>query len=326
MNVRLCVFALVLTNPAFGEAPTEEQSSAPLSRADRAQQAVASGGDAMARWIDAFFDDPSVEAEEARSRFRLREIVTFSERESTRFRTRVSAKLHLPNLSDRVSLTFTGNDEEINIDENDTTQIIEDNNADPFDDPSFGLQYRMNRTGRFHSSLSLSTRLDNPSLNFGPRFRYRHALSETWRGRYTQRILWDTDDGWESRTRLDFDRPLASGNLFRQSLRVEWWESRKDDTGVRHTLSSAFIQRLEEQTAIKYSIASQFTTQPHSTWSEHRLSVHYRQNFWRDWMFLEVAPFIAFEDQFDWHPNPGIRLTLDMIFYRQSKPQASSDE
>ena len=301
------------TSALSGFVYAADQSNQSQVRADRAQQAVAYRADALARRIDNRFDDPTIE-DEARSRLRVGGIIKFSDRDSTDFRTRFSGKLHLPSLSERISLTFSGNEEELNADEADTSDIIDEDDADAFDDPSFGLEYLLNDDRGLHTSFSVSTRLDNPSLNFGPRIRYRRQLNEQWRGRFTQRVLWDTNEGWETHTRLNFDRAFDSGYFFRQSLRTQWWASRRDDTGIRQTVSSEFIKPLAGEAALKYRLTSEFTTQPRSSWSEHRVSVHYRQNFWRDWVYLEIAPFVAFEDKFNWHPNLGIRLRLDMIF------------
>ena len=202
-------------------------------RTDRTQQAIAASGDSVARWIDAFFDDPSVEEEEAESRLELRQSSTSSEQDSNEYRVRVSARLKLRNLSRRLSLTFAGNaDEEELVDG--AAHVFDDAEEDSLDDPTLGLQYIFHENNGYHGSFSVGTRLNNPSVNLGPRFRYQHQLSKNWRGRYTERFLWDTDDGWESRTALEFDRPIASGNLFRQSVRADWRESREDTQGVRY--------------------------------------------------------------------------------------------
>ena len=283
------------------------------TRPERAQQAITARSDALARWLDAFFDEPNVEAETANSRLELRQSITFSERESTKSRTRVSAKLNLPNLSRRVSLTFRGNADEAELQDG-AAQVFDDNEEDSLDDPTLGLQYIFKEKGNYHGSFSLGTRLDNPSVNFGPRFRYRHQLTEQWRGRYTQRILWDTDDGWEGRTRLNFYRQLASGNLFRQSLRADWEESDRDTKGVRYTTKSAYIQRLSDEDALSYEVSSRYTSKPRTSWTAHTLSMRYRRNVWYKWMFFEAVPFIAFEKEHDWHPNPGFRLAFDIVF------------
>ena len=168
-------------------------------------------GDALAQWLDNFFDNPGIEAEAARTRMELRQSVTLSERDSTQARTRLSAKLKLPSLSKRLSLTFRGNADEAELEDGAATQF-DNNEADSLDDPSLGLQYRFKDKGRLHGSWSVGTRLDNPSINLGPRLRYRHRLGDKWRGRYTQRVLYDTEDRWESRTRLEFDRTLPCGD------------------------------------------------------------------------------------------------------------------
>ncbi len=230
-----CFCALLsLSGQGFAE---DEKSG----RTERTQQAIAARGDSIARWLDAFFDDPSVEEEEAESRLELRQSATYSERASNEYRVRVSARLKLPNLSRRLSLTFQGNSDEAEL-EDGAAHVFDDAEEDSLDDPTLGLRYIFQENNGYHGSFSVGTRLNNPSLNLGPRFRYQHQLSKNWRGRYTERFLWDTDDGWESRSALEFDRPIASGNLFRQSVRADWRESRQDTQGMRPSLDILFTQ------------------------------------------------------------------------------------
>jgi len=292
---------------------TQQEDSGTPTRPERARRLVATRSDALAQWLDNFFDNPAVEAEAARTRLELRQSVTFSERDSTKSRTRLSAKVKLPSLSRRVSLTFQGNADEAELEDGAATQF-DAQEADSLDDPSLGLQYVYKEKGKYHGSFSLGTRLDNPSINFGPRLRYRHQLSTHWRGRYTQRVLYDTEDRWESRTRLEFDRALSSGHLFRQSLRADWRDSRQDTQGMRYTVKSAYIQRLRNDAGLSYEVASRYTTKPRKSWVSHTLNVRYRRNISYDWMFFEVSPFVAFRKEHDWHPNPGIRLSLDIVF------------
>jgi len=282
------------------------------TRAQRARQAVATRSDAIAQWLDAFFDVPDVEAETARTRLELRQSVDFSAREDTEARTRLSAKVKLPSLSRRVSLTFRGNDEDEYADRG--AYELDRDAGDSLDDPSLGLQYVFKEESKYHSSFSVGTRLDNPSVNFGPRFRYQHQLSKNWRGRYTQRILYDTDEGWESSTRLEFDHVSGSGNLFRQTLRADWRESREDTEGIRYLLKSAYVQRLGDNKAISYEATSRFNTQPRESWTIHQLNVRYRRNIAYDWMFLETSGYVSFSQEDDWQANPGVRLTLNIVF------------
>lgn len=283
------------------------------SRSERARQAVAQRGDAVARWIDDFFDDPSVEAEAASTRLDLRQSIELSHRDDHETKTRVSAKLNLPRLSKRVSLTFQGNTDEPELEDGGAASFA-DKTEDSLDEPSLGLEYIARDKGRLHTSFSAGTRINNPSVNFGPRVRYQHQLTKHWSGRYTQRFLYDSKDRFESRTRIDFDRPLQSGNLIRQSFRADWRDNRADTEGMAYTLRSAYVQRLDDDTGISYELVSRYTTQPQASWHSHVLRARYRRHLRYDWLFLEISPFIGFEQEHDWQFNPGIKFSLDIIF------------
>ena len=113
---------------------------------------------------------------------------------------------------------------------------------------------------------------------------------------------------------MEFDRALDSGTLFRQSLRADWRESRQDNQGIRYTVTSAYIHRLRENAAIRHEVASRYQTKPRTAWVSHTLRARYRRTVRYDWMFFEMSPFIAFDKEYGWHPNPGIRLSLDIVF------------
>ena len=276
---------------------------------EQARQVIASRSDALTQRLDNFFDDPRIEAEAARTRLELRHSASFIERDDNKSKTRLSVKVKLPSLSRRASLTF----------QNEAEEELEDGHTefkdeDSLDDPCLGLQYVFQEQGSLHGSWSIGTRLGNPSINFGPRLRYSDALSKNWRARHTQRILFDTDDRWEARIRVEFDRALDSGTLFQQSLRADWRESRQEPQGIRYTVTSAYIHRLRENAAIRYQVASRHQTKPRTAWVCHTLRTRYRRNVRYDWMFFEMIPFIAFDKEYDRHPNPGIRLSLDIAF------------
>ncbi|MEZ5596566.1 MAG: hypothetical protein R3E84_09270 [Pseudomonadales bacterium] len=296
-----------------GTAGAEDKHSEEMGRVDTAHLAVSNQVDTFARWLDAFFNDDNYVEEEADSRLDLRQIVTWNDLGGTAYRSRVSGRIALPNLSRKLSLTFEGNQEESVFEDNSERRLNDATDAS-LDSPAVGLRYILKAGKRYHTVMHAGVRLNNPSFFLGPRFRYSQELNDVWLGRYSQRIFWDVDDGWESQSRVDFDRLFSNGHLLRHTAKVDWREDKKHDRGIRYTLSSTFVQRLDDEDALSYGISSQFSTKPKSSWKAHSLSVRYRRNFFRDWAFIEGGPFVAFEDNHNWKVNPGVQIVLDIIF------------
>jgi hypothetical protein len=260
------------------------------------------------------FDDPAVAAEAASTRLKLGQSFTFSELDASEYDIHVKAKVNLPRLSRRLSLIIDGDDEAATQPDDDDELLLDHANQETLENPSVGLQYVTSDAKAFHSSIAVRARVGNPSVNVGPRLRFQHNIGQHWQGRYTQILLWDTHDKFEARTRLDFNRKIGTKHLFRQTLVADWRDKDRDDEGARYTLRTSLYHTVSDRSAFSYDYTSRFTSRPRHTWVSHMLSVRYRRAAYRDWVFFEIAPFVAFQEEHDWHANAGLQLTLDLIF------------
>jgi hypothetical protein len=296
---------------------TEGADIAPAqnTQADRARRYLGQKIATSARALDDFFDSENHVDEEASTRLKLRHVTHITSKESTDNSFRASARVHLPGLSNRLSLVLEGNDDlsmfgaaEEAFDDPDDNTIEEG-----FDRPSIGLEYFRRMGERFDFRMQVGARA-NPALYFGPRMRYQHAIGKLWLGRYIQNLRWYTDEGWDSDTRVEFDRRVFGGNyLFRQSFRSRWREERKDDKGFVLTTTSALARILNDDSALRFQWSSTFFTEPVSQWKRTAISLRYRRQFWREWFFVEVIPEIAWEEEFDWDTNPGVRIAFEAL-------------
>lgn len=280
---------------------------------DKSRDKIVSTTNALVERVDNLFAHPRVDSDSAESRMRLRQTAVVSQRDPVDHDTRLNVRLHLPNLSERMSLYFSGNEEIDSVDHG-RDQILNSEDSDALNNPTFGLRYLYKRSEAFTTSFSAGVRANNPSFNLGPRFHYTHALGKKWRGDYSQRILWDTQDEWESRTRFEFSRAYSETLLFRQTLRADWRQSRQDEEGTRLTTRTQYLSTRSERSALVYEYAGRYHTRPHHSWDRHTLAVRYRRLVYADWVALEITPFVAFADEHNWHPNPGMQFTLDMRF------------
>jgi hypothetical protein len=274
----------------------------------------------LARWADAFFDDPNYADEDPDTRVEIGQRTTYSAYDDLTFRLRLRARARLPNLSRRLNLVFEGN-EDPGVDPGEGRENFETAAEESVDNPTLGLQYFYIMGKRVNVSLSTGLRLGDEGAYVGPRLRYRTALGAGWLGRFTQRLRWYTADGWETDSRADFDRKLGTRNLFRQTVGINWLEDTRLSKGFRVLLGTSFTQPFTDASAMRYAWISTYLTEPFRGWRSTEVSAGYRRRVWRDWVRMEITPFVGWEDGEDWDSNPGLRFTVSFMFENETATQ-----
>jgi hypothetical protein len=167
-------------------------------------------------------------------------------------------------------------------------------------------------TDRSNFSLRAGVKLHNGKLSIlaGPRYRYLVPL-DPWALRFTQEFVWSTDQRWQSRTTFDFERTLPNDLFFRMTLEELWSEN---VTGYPYALSFLLRQPLDRNRAIQYEWINSFQTYPTNELNEELFVFRYRQRFWREWLFLEIAPQVRFPRDRGFVFTPGILFRLEMVF------------
>ncbi len=278
---------------------------------DLARDAMSRSVNDAAKWFDAFFGDERFVTEEARTRIRLTPSVFFEEGESVDTRFRINARISLPRLNKKLRLVIadTSEDEESILDqgtfpeaggtENDTTAI--------------GLQYFLR--AKEDRNLSITAGLkrgDNQAVDFfiGPRYRKTWNL-DSWQIRFTERIRYFADLGWDSRTRFDFERLLRPDLFFRATTDLRWVQDDFDEHGFQLIVTPTLTQRLKSRAGIDYQWFNVFHSRPNQHLDSTTLRVRYRQRIWRKWLFYEANPQVAFRDDDDFDATPGIEFRLE---------------
>lgn len=270
---------------------------------------------ALARWADSFFDDPAYADEEANARVSLEQAVRFYRNLNAEFSTRVSATVVLPNMNNRLRLSFEGDDEqyaedfEVNEEEN-----LADATQESIDNPSLRLQYLFSRHRDFDLRMSGGIRFSEEALYAGPRLKLNSLIGWGWTARFTQRVYWYTTDNVKSKTEVRFDHLLGENNLFRQSFRTDWDKELHPVDGFRNSATTSITQPLKKTAAFRYAWHSVYYTRPEPGWTSTSLSIGYRQSVLREWFIVEATPFVTWEEQYNWNPKPGINLSFNIIF------------
>lgn len=296
-----------------------EKSVTRETRLDKARRAAGSRVASAARWADHFFEDPDFLDEEAHAHISLRQSVEFSRKSDVEYRTRINGSVSLPHFSRKLKVVFEG-DDDLEIDEEDDPDDMGTSTDQSVEAHTVGLQYAALSRPDYDFRIGVGVRMGDTAVFAGPRWRVQANVSPMWRTRFTQRLRWYSDDGWKSSTDVDVDRQIGPRNLFRQNVSTVWREDRFDRDGFRHTATSSFVQPLADLRAIRYAWSSDYLTRPDQRWSSSTLSVSYRSSLFRDWIRLELKPFVSWEEDFEWNANPGVVISLSCIIEDDKRP------
>jgi hypothetical protein len=287
-------------------------------KADDFQEMISRRLEASASWVDSFFHDERVEIEENKSTLKIRFSTFLEDGEGIEVNSRVRLRLVLPELEDKVHIEISGErDPDIDTTEkyNSLTERRGeiDNEADK--NWNLALRYFIEAAEEKNFSFKLGARLNDftPVIYGGPRYSVSKDF-DSWLLRFTQEVKWFTDEGWESRTRFDYERSPRKDLFFRTSAGGSWYQ---DEEGYFYDINLYLYQILDRDRALEYSWNNFFKTQPNHELYEILLRIEYRRRFWRKWLFFEVRPQVAFREEDDFEPTIGISFGLEALFGKE---------
>ncbi len=236
---------------------------------------------ALTEWMDDFFGDPNYDIEKADSLVRLEWVNDWDEEENYNTKLRLRGKLQLPRISKRLNLVFSGEDgDALSEDERDNADLV-------------GLLYNVAERKRSRLDLTLGFTADGPRP--GVRYRNQGPITERFRYRYTQRIQYETDDGFYTTGQINLDHALSENNLIRWSNRAIYGEeTRGTEWRTRLSLSRRIKPlRKKHHLVISYFGAINGITDPSYT-KNYRLGMLFRRQVYRQYLFAELEPSYNF--------------------------------
>jgi len=244
---------------------------------DDTHEVATDSAQALTEWMDNFFGDPQYNLEQAESQLRLKLINDWESEDGYEADVRLRGKVQLPKLSKRLNLVFAGDDSDL-----DSADELRDN------DDGIALQYNVKESRRSRYDLTLG-------WSGGPRpgVRYRNAGSFNREDsyRFIERVQYDLDDGFESKSQLDLNRALDQNNILQWSNRIVYGE---ETDGVEWRSRIALRQRRntdsDKPSALNYIASVNGITSPHSFVKNYRLALLWRRQIYRDYLFVELEP------------------------------------
>lgn len=279
---------------------------------DNTHAHVSSRVQQTANKIDSFFGNERIDDEATGNRVRVRSTLEFAEKGDINTKLKLKAKFTLPNLEDRYNLVFGTEDEEGIVNEimnsDDVGGII-----DEVDDADYSsaLRYIITATEKWNSSLDGGVKFRTGVDPFG-RVRTRRSFDlDGWSMRAAERITWIEDDGWESESSLAAERNLTDSLFFRAGGQVTW---REDVDGVELEEGLGVTYQIDSRRAVTLRGGVRSVTRPANTVEEYAVSLRYRKQFYKDWLYYEIEPRASFPDERDFRFTPTVAVIIEMIF------------
>jgi len=246
-----------------------------------------------------FVDDRITEDARAGTSVRWYNDFIYSEGGDVDYSTKLKARLHLPFVSKRLKLIYESVSDEEFLDffPNDSDEL----------DSALGLRYDAYAKG--YSSFNIKATL-RPRIE--ARYRFTYPLTTDVVFRLTQRVYQEKQETGEI-TDVDFDLSLSDDFLARWSSFAGYNDDLK---GWNYGTGLTLYHYLAQDQALQYSATINATDEPHNHYEYAQVSVTYRQNVWKEWLFYELIP------RYQWEREPhekhteeaNITLRLEVLF------------
>lgn len=267
-----------------------------------------------AEWVDSFFANDNYTEEENKTYLRTRLSGFIEEGESFDGNFSYMLRLRLPNTQKKWGLRVGSDEDFVDGFDDSPSSTALDRLDEVEDDTNVALEYFFLDKDKHNLKFSGGARIRSGSVvGYGSsRYRYQTEIDD-WTMRFTERVRWYEDDGWESRTRQDFERPIRDDLFFRITPGLDWYE-RKD--GLYYNVAASVFHLLSEDHALQYELNNYFHTEVSDHHKEVNVRVRYRRKIWQDWLVLEIAPQLAWYEERDYDTVPGLFIRLETWFGR----------
>jgi hypothetical protein len=226
----------------------------------------------------------------------------------------VDVLLQLPNLERRLRLFITSD----TLDER--PSILRG--------ASNSLRAGLRLTPLRYLDFDVGIRADAPPVAFTS-LRWQRSLAlGKWELQPLAKIYLETHDGFGIAAGASFDRWIEHW-VFRSSSYANW---RKDahDTALTQSFTLAHAQEIirfgsysdivgGRDLARGYGLQLLGTGTQDTGVQRYEASLFYKQPTKTRWLYWHIAPLVTWERKFGWHPDPGIRIGIDALFWDVSK-------
>lgn len=229
---------------------------------------------------------------------------------------RMHGTLALPRTQERLSLYFSGDQEE-------KERPGDDGAAVPLTDNGFilprleetnlrfgfntGLRFVFADSENYRTQYQIGARLLpdwDPYHEFSVLFRLSLGSVLFKPG---QSLFWRNSKGYGETTRYDLDYSLNPQMLLR--LHSDATYAEKSD-GLEHRHALSFFHQIDPESGYTATIEARGETEPQSRMTRYLAGVTWKELIYRDWLFIETGVNVLFEQTDNFDPTPAVFVTL----------------
>jgi len=275
------------------------------ARADHWHAALSSRIVSTVERVDRFFGDERLLEDNKATVIRAGLGVDWNEADGASLKTRMSARLSLPHLEERLQLIA---DNITDAEDPAESGRVEDSLRDSR--PDAGLRYVVKDEGPIRFSGDAGLRLGSESQVFG-KLRARLIVPhDPWEMRLTQVAQWFSRDGLGTTSEMRWSRVLSRDWVFQTHTRLTW---REDRDGVAPGQSFSWHRAVGNSSGHRIAVDAEWPEFPHTTEDVYVMSYGYRRLIHRDWLFVELVPGVDFNQARDYEPNPRFALMFEVM-------------
>ncbi len=270
------------------------------------------------RWFDGLFGTSDVECAGNVSQGFVSTGLRWDERDATKFRARIRARIAFPALGERARLMIGRGDADRMIEGTDdkAVQTLPER-FNSFDEEEFlvGLGYSrsggLRRGWDFGLGVKFSTPLDPYAR---ARYQLNPVVSERWLWRMTPQLFWQDSRGFGVSITNTVDFAASETWMIRS------WTSLVEDEvsdGMEWVQQFTAYQNLNYRSAFAYSIYATGETDYEVPLRDTGVEFRYRRRILREWFFIELLTSLSYPRDFieeKRERNIGVGIEFEMQF------------
>jgi len=271
-----------------------------------------------ATWADGLFGEIDPESYQNHSYITLGTYYDWSKNGVNEVNIRFRSRVHLPILKKKFKLVVTSTSESLFKEDisgtNDDFNEL-DNNGNNDNTFTSALGWTLKQTKKLFIDLKVGLKFDIPLEPYVKTQLIRHfKINPTWTFDFEQNLFSIINDETGSTTAFSFSKRLSDNRLVKQ--RTYGIISDLRDFEWSHGYS--YFQNLGSTRAYSISADINGVTEPRFRQESYRVGAHYRQSFFRPWLFLYCSPALIFPRSENWNGVTQVRIGVDAIISTRS--------
>lgn len=262
--------------------------------------------------MDSFFAGKQTQNFSNTSFFRVRMGPTFKKEGDLDFDPDIKFRFNLPLTKEKYRLIIENDPEEGKSLSDKTSERIEGLNNAKKNDTTGTLRVinEVNQSWTFSHDLGIRFRIP-PDPFVRSRATREWQLNEEWNASVLAGLYYFLNDDLGANLITNFDRSLTPALFFRQTFETQWI---RESDKFEHAITANLFYELDSSRVLRYRLGVLAETHQHKPVSSYYYEMTYREKLYRDWLFYEVIPVLAFPRDDHYELSPSFTVKLEVLF------------